>query len=555
FISARAALGPDREVIQYVVYRSARFVPPEPEPEPPTTTTDDSVSDSDGGIVPAPPTPGQLDKLARERCLRGRDAVRIAEYFSLHTANAHAARRVDKLKQGVVGKRWAMVGSVYSASSTAEAAAAAEKAAAEGGEAAPPSGPRLYEGRVAFANNTVQYFWVGEEQRDLEGVDLPAANAAAAAGDGNNNAVVQTGRWVRLDRLTVRMLYERTLFTVWSHVYYDKKKAKKNRGGPGQRLVFDCEEEVEKEEQAVLSGVEEEREQRGGEDVEMGESAEGEDRSEGGMGGGDGDGGEQRGGEEVTQGETGSASRDEMEVEEEDGNITPDPAPAGTAPAPARWREVPAGHPLARNPNAARFPDSDTEESSDDDGEPEPQPIPEPSPWAPTPPVYLSVNEAKIVKRHHGSFTTLHHANRAALEALLGLVRPKNGRLEDHHHFEWRVEPDLTASFEEAGYCRLGCKHAADLGWDAPKGDEFHWGFLRVEVVVVESRLEGPADLGDMVVEEGGGEQGRKGGKGGRRRERSEKARNEREETETSRHHGKLPSLVDESEEEVSEEE
>ncbi len=125
----------------------------------------------------------------------------------------------------------------------------------------------------------------------------------------------------------------------------------------------------------------------------------------------------------------------------------------------------------------------------------------------------------------------------------------------------------MTESFEKEGYGQLGCKNAANLSWNPPPGHKFRWGFLRVEVAVVESKLEGPVDLGDMVVEEGGGECGRKGtggakgarpavGGGGEERvEDAQEAQEDQEGLEARGQPDKLPALVEESEEEMSEEE
>ncbi|KAK4239618.1 hypothetical protein C8A03DRAFT_14017 [Achaetomium macrosporum] len=108
-----------------------------------------------------------------------------------------------------------------------------------------------------------------------------------------------------------------------------------------------------------------------------------------------------------------------------------------------------------------------------------------------------------IATELHGTYTTLVQANRAALSTFLELAKPKNSRIEDHHHYQYEVKPGMTEAFEEGGYDERNCTTPAVFEWDAPMGGMYRWEFLRLVVEVVESELKGPVDLGDMVAEEG----------------------------------------------------
>jgi hypothetical protein len=107
----------------------------------------------------------------------------------------------------------------------------------------------------------------------------------------------------------------------------------------------------------------------------------------------------------------------------------------------------------------------------------------------------------------------LPHANRAALATFLSLAKPQNAAIEDNHHYQYFLRPDMTGQFEKAGLGVPGCAIAAEFEWDPPGGRPYRWGFLRLQVEVLESTLEGPVEIGDMVVEvEGGGGETPSGG-------------------------------------------
>ncbi|KAK3333210.1 hypothetical protein B0T19DRAFT_119638 [Cercophora scortea] len=98
----------------------------------------------------------------------------------------------------------------------------------------------------------------------------------------------------------------------------------------------------------------------------------------------------------------------------------------------------------------------------------------------------------------HGTFTTRSQANAHALATFLDLARPRNGRIEDHAYFENTLKPEMTDNFnEETAADPTG---TLDFEWEPPLG-VYKWEFLKLIVSVKESTLEGPIDIGDMVVE------------------------------------------------------
>ncbi|KAK3295700.1 uncharacterized protein B0H64DRAFT_296666, partial [Chaetomium fimeti] len=91
-VSAVEALGSDRTVIQYVVYRTPRF------------TTPSGSDDEDA------------EQLLQQ--VKSTKAVRCSQHFSLQAANSQAAAHQDRLQKGVVGKSWSMVRPLHSSINT-----------------------------------------------------------------------------------------------------------------------------------------------------------------------------------------------------------------------------------------------------------------------------------------------------------------------------------------------------------------------------------------------------------------------------------------------------
>ncbi|KAK4114252.1 hypothetical protein N656DRAFT_580025 [Canariomyces notabilis] len=172
-VSAIEALGEDRTVFQWVVYRTKRFVP-----GPQTTAASSSSSTITN----------------RAQAIRGQTkqpAVRCSSHLSLQQANAQAAARRERIQKGAVRKSWAMVSSPLSSSKE------------EG------TGGLLYEGEVGFEGGEVQFFWVEEEVIDLESV-------VRLDGNGKNKK-----KGVRVDVGKVG-IYRRWRWDVWSKVVYSK---------------------------------------------------------------------------------------------------------------------------------------------------------------------------------------------------------------------------------------------------------------------------------------------------------------------------------------------
>ncbi|KAL2156360.1 hypothetical protein VTH82DRAFT_1105 [Thermothelomyces myriococcoides] len=429
-VPAAEALGPDRTVIQYVVYRTPRFIPPanwrrRGKGRDSSEEEEEEEVEDEGGD----------DEMLRE--LRKHKAVRCSEHCSAQAANEQAAERLGRPRKGVVGKSWALVRSSFSFSSpspslsstsrfsTANAVVPAapvpslvrQEQPVEGAEEEKDEGVLLYEGRVSYANGEVQFFWVGEEVRDVGGSGL-------TSGLGQ----------VRVDREAAAS-YVRKRFDVWSRVVYLEKRGEEQaesgqkRGqGRGQKLVFEC------------AGDE------GGEGSTS-EKTKGTSAEENGMDG------MEKGGEERSVEDVATSGNDN----EHDNDAEPDCA---------------CRSPSVSSTATVTF-----------------------LPY--TTPLDLIETETRL----EGSYTTLYLANQAALAAFLELARPRNRGIDDHHHYQHSVRPEMVARFKEHGLGKPGCTSTAELEFEPPAWRPFRWGFLKLVVEVVQSELRGPVDIGDMVVE------------------------------------------------------
>ncbi|AEO57952.1 hypothetical protein MYCTH_2304806 [Thermothelomyces thermophilus ATCC 42464] len=383
------------------------------------------------------------------RRLRQRRAVRCSEHCSVQAANAQAAGRLDRPRKGVVGKSWAMVRSSFSFSSSSPSSSSSSSssppfstansvaAAAPGSGLVPPEqaaggageerdeGVLLYEGRVSYASGEVQFFWVGEEVRDIGG------------GGGLTGGL---GR-VRVDR-EAAAVYARKRFDVWSRVVYLGKRGEEQAGsgqrqgqghghgqGQGQKLVFEC------------------------------------------AGNEDGEGG----GEKASGTSAGGNNMEGTEKEGERGSV----ADAATA-----------GNDDDDNDNNNTEPDRARRSSSVSS-----------TATVTFTPYATPLDLVEMETRLEGSYTMLHLANRAALAAFLELARPRNRGIDDHHHYQHSVRPEMAARFKEHGLGTPGCASTAELVFEPPAWRPFRWGFLKLVVEVVQSELRGPVDIGDMVVE------------------------------------------------------
>jgi hypothetical protein len=531
--------------VQYVVYR-ARTVPNR-------DLGDGAETEMETEMETGMETGKKKQKEKEKEKQRNNNAVRCSAHLSVRDANAQCAARQERVRKGVVGKSWGMVPCSLSA-------AGAEM---------------LYEGSVRFENGGEDVFWVGAEVRDLEGVVGGIGKGKGGGGPGQ----------VRVEREMVRV-YARKRFDVWSRVFYvSGRREGGERGGKGQRVVFECGGEWEKGE---VDGV-------GGEGVEMeiqngGVSGQGEERSgDLGVGAGqvDGDGdGEGNGngeGDKNTEGEEKAGEEHAREGDisgiqpvgpgdgNDDGNDErddiPSPEPAGTRGGEtnedglSKTRPVEAGEDNGEGngdkdangrageeddisktqPAATTTTENEAEESgkdSDDDDDNQPRPRTcESSTSTVDFPKHTNPLALNTATKLHGTFTTLSLANRAALSTFLELAKPRNGRIEDNHHYIYTVKPEMIDAFDEAGCGEGNCM--VELEWDPPMGPRYRWEFQRLVVEVVVSELKGPVDLGDMVVElEGGGEDGGGGEVSGAGMKPT----------------ANLPSPLEESDEEMSEE-
>ncbi|KAH6636301.1 hypothetical protein F5144DRAFT_546427 [Chaetomium tenue] len=395
-VSALEALGPDRTVIQYVVYRTPRFTVP-------SINTDEDEDEDQEQLI---------EKIKQAK------AIRCSEHLSLQTANSQAAAYQDRPRKGVVGKSWAMVTADSSPSLTTTTTTSTTsppnpnlpQPPREQPQPTPQDPPLLYTGRVTYLANAMQLFWVATETRDLGGAVMAgvAARDMGRAGGYSN---------LRVDRAGVQV--------------YTRRSAGEETGDEDGGEAGDGEEAGNGEDSP-----------RGNENEKGVESDEP---------GAAGTGGSNGGHDNTTESAT----------------ILPSPStgPEPNAQNPAVGTTQ-KGH-QQRNQAEAES-DSDTSDDSDDEAENNATTNlpPPPPPNPPTPPHPLA--NLHTTTTLHTTHTTLPSANRAALTTFLRLARPTNRAIEDHHHYRYEVEPDMTARFAEAGLGDEGCTAAAELEWDPP---------------------------------------------------------------------------------------
>ena len=385
-------------------------------------------------------------------------AVRCSTHLSLREANAQAAARLERVRGGgVAGKAWGLVPapSSSSRSSSTSSSSSSSSSSSTTTTTMTTTMMMMYEGKVVFESGEEQHFWVGEETTDLGG---PVRAARAARGGSSGDDV-----WVDAAAAAV---YRRRRFDVWSRVFWGRGCEGRRRE---KRVVFECggdeDEDEERKREREGEGAAQERGGGDGVDLPAGE-------------GSDGDGGDNIQGDNSSSSH-GESSKDAPEEDtrsaKDDGDAEDDRARAvRESSASSTWT---AAFPAHRTP----------------------------------------LDLVRVATRLHGTYTTLGRANRAALATFLELARPRNGRIEDHHHYAHEVRPGMTAAFDESGAGDDGCAAPAEIEWDPPAaGGRYRWGFLRLVVEVVESELTGPVDIGDMLVDgpEGGRGDGAAAGAG-----------------------------------------
>ncbi|KAL1838109.1 hypothetical protein VTK73DRAFT_4453 [Phialemonium thermophilum] len=98
----------------------------------------------------------------------------------------------------------------------------------------------------------------------------------------------------------------------------------------------------------------------------------------------------------------------------------------------------------------------------------------------------------------HGAYTDLSLANGAALRVLLAKGKPNHRGLEENLLYFNMMRPYFEKHFEEH---RLGQgAYPADLEWSPPAEGQ-RWAFRVLRVWVHYAELEGPVDLGGLIVE------------------------------------------------------
>ncbi|KAK2604992.1 hypothetical protein N8I77_007875 [Diaporthe amygdali] len=115
----------------------------------------------------------------------------------------------------------------------------------------------------------------------------------------------------------------------------------------------------------------------------------------------------------------------------------------------------------------------------------------------------LSWNDVEYLHEHVGGFTTLELANQEAIEVARELWRPKGKRMDPWIYYRNSIEPSLR----EVRAMNLDLE-AAELEFEVPAYEgpvkDRPWPFIYSMVVVKETKLEGPRDIGNYIVMDNG---------------------------------------------------
>ncbi|KAK4177349.1 hypothetical protein QBC36DRAFT_377721 [Triangularia setosa] len=153
---------------------------------------------------------------------------------------------------------------------------------------------------------------------------------------------------------------------------------------------------------------------------------------------------------------------------------------------------------------------ADPNESDDDDGGDEStSPFTTVLPYNPPAPLVLP-SETNVLDlfsmshTHPGSYTWPNRANMAALGFLLAIVEPKNNYMNGIIHYHSEFKPTQEFQFEEAGLDNVMTRALFSITWRPPgdaETEKFKWEFEQVRVWAQDTKLEGPIDLGNFVVQ------------------------------------------------------
>ncbi|KAK4192117.1 hypothetical protein QBC35DRAFT_447907 [Podospora australis] len=469
--AARALGGLDRTVSQYVVCRTSKLVPP-----------------SD---------PDEQDWTRRSR------SIRCSDHLALNFANQHAQERFERPKRGVVGRNWEYVPGIDR-----------------------DQLPGLFSGSVKYSTGEVEYYWVEVETKDLWEVGMP---------DGSEVMVEE--------RLQA---YARKRFDVWSHVYEKRQTVKEE----ASTVVFDCGVEDGKESEAKSATPEAEEDGVGQTDDGVNETTDTHDnefstpaKSDGtdtreantpadsvedackvatdGVADGNDTQGEATEDTNTLEADTQQDSLPEVvqTQEQEQHQEQQHEQQQAEKPQPVEPTVAPGGDGDDGDDDdtsSTSSTDSDDDDDDDDDSHSTSGnssdaqyrhiPYPHPQPPIPCPPGTNALDLVEPKATLHGSFTTAHLANIAALNTSLELAKPNNGYMNDNIYYSSILEPQLTEQFEAARLGEQTCTDLFELEWDPPAAGEdgtsggYHWEFLRMKVEVMETGLKGPVDLSDAVV-------------------------------------------------------
>lgn len=382
---------------------------------------------------------------------RGYYAIRCSEHSKLADANRQVEVRMQRPKKGVVAKGWKYRPGLYEAQR-----------------------PGLMDVRVDYGKEGgVEFFWVEVETRDLAGV------VEVRGGRGRRELMVER---------VAGEVYRRWRFDVWGVVVVKRKDLAVRKRE--QRLVFDCggvedrgvqtgeemevDDEVEVEEEV---GVEENVAVE--EDVEMTNFGDGM--------------------EEETPIEAAGESQLTGTTQADTQNTT-DAAPK---------KDLPNWHP-------DYYADSDESDDDDDDDNNEDHisPFEHNPPYNPPTPVILPpqtnvLDLLTVTPTLHGSYTSPHRANIAALRVLLSEARPRNNYMNDNIHYSSVFKPTQMLQFEEDGLDQEMTRALFNVTW-RPPGDtsteKYKWEFEELRVWVTETELKGVIDLSDFMVRDGEGD-------------------------------------------------
>lgn len=115
----------------------------------------------------------------------------------------------------------------------------------------------------------------------------------------------------------------------------------------------------------------------------------------------------------------------------------------------------------------------------------------------------LSWNDVEYLHEHAGGFTTLELANQEAIEVARELWRPKGKRMDPWIYYRNSIEPSL----QEVRAMNLDLE-AAELEFEVPAYEghvnDRPWPFIYSTVIVKETKLEGPRDIGNYIVMDNG---------------------------------------------------